>query len=90
MINPFFHVQEHLKLLWTWVIICLVSSGLGLIHGIVEGTQGNGLRAAAEFLSAAITACFICCVHMRIKDIRLSQQATAAYEGDELDSVPDV
>ena len=82
-------MQKHVKLLWTWVILSIISNVLGLINGIYEGAQGNGLVAASEFLSAAIMAFGIYCVHRRIKDIRLNQQA-AGYKQGQWDSSPDV
>ena len=82
----FFCVQEKTNLLWTWVILSLITYGLALIMGIVEIIKGNGAQASSQFFSAAIMGFFIYCVHRRIKDIKVNQQA-AGYSAAKLEGV---
>ena len=80
-------------MLWTWVILCLITYGVSFINAIVDAAKGHAVRATVQFLSVAIMAFAIYCVHRRINDVKINQQLAAAgqgYKQGKLHSSPDV
>ena len=80
-------------MLWTWVILSVITYSFTLSLGIVEATTKTGdvYEASAQLVAAAIAVFCIYCVHRRIKDVRINQNiAVKGYKAGRLDSSPHV
>ena len=80
-------------MLWTWVILNVITYSSTLSLGIVEAASDtmSAYEASAQLVAAAIAVFCIYCVHRRIKDVRMNQQiAVKGYKAGRLDSSPRV